>query len=389
MYQLEAIPVAEVESTLLGVLYTADTAREGANALLAALGPVLDDAPSAALALRDRDGLTLHVLAELGAPQSWPTKLAPQLASGAHPGVDPATGTMVVPLRSNGRLIGALLLGDAPHAAALLLDAELTGLLDTTAAVLHALALRTDAELSRRGFAARSVGAVLEGMAHQMANPLTGASAIAQLLVEDLENEGQRAAVQQMRTELTRAFTVLRDLMDFQRDTHARDGILDLNALAERLVRFRGYAIRELGIALTLETTPQFMPVRADASALEDAMLIALRHAEIQSHGTVNRSIILRVVERSNAEVALEITDSGPGDIPDLTPAYFDLQLLRVEHSTRESFNDAPDLGLVGSIVRGCGGRLEVTASKADGTTLALVLPRANTTPTSQSRVPA
>jgi two-component system NtrC family sensor kinase len=264
----------------------------------------------------------------------------------------------------------------------------LAELLETAAAVLHALVSRNDAELRRRGMALRSVGAIIEGMAHQIANPLTGASAIAQLLVDDLSDEGQRAAVRQIRQELARAFTVLHDILDFQRDTHAQDGILDLNGIAERIVRFRGYAIREQGIALELETVPNFMPVRVDGPGLEHALLIALRFAELQSHGTVNRCIDVRVLERGPAEVAVEITDSGTGTVPDITRAYFDLPF-RAEHPALEAA-DVPDLGLVDSILRGCGGRLDVRGSKADGTTLALILPREQTsTPTARDRVPA
>src|SRR6185503_16207545 len=85
----------EIESGLLGVLLTAESSRGGAIALLDGLRPLLEDAP-AALAVRDRDGLTLHVLAETGTPRQWPRTLAPQLALGGQPGVDPATSALVV-----------------------------------------------------------------------------------------------------------------------------------------------------------------------------------------------------------------------------------------------------------------------------------------------------
>jgi sensor histidine kinase regulating citrate/malate metabolism len=92
----------------------------------------------------------------------------------------------------------------------------------------------------------------------------------------------------------------------------------------------------------------------------------------------VNRSIGVRVVEKPSGEVAIEITDSGPGTIPELKADYFDLPLLRTEHPLRSNA-DKPDLGLVASILRSCGGRLEVRGSKTDGTTLVLLLPRAAT----------
>lgn len=388
---------ADIELSLLGVLLSADTVREGATALLAALAPALDDA-AAALAVRDRDGLTLHVLAETGAPRTWPTRLEPQFAVGGQPGVDPTTGTMVVPLRANGRVVGALLMGDTTQASSLLRAGDLRTSLDTTAAVLFVLASRSDAELRRRARALRSMDSIIDGMAHQIANPLTGASAIAQLLVEDLPDEGHRAAVRQIRHELGRAFSVLSDILDFHRDTRAHDGILDLNAVVERIIRFRGYAIREMGIALNVEMGPSFMPVRADARGLEHALLIALRHAELRSHGTVNRSIAVRVREREGNELAVEIQDSSVGDVPELTASYFDLPLMLSDDPAREALADKPDLGLADSILRGCGGRLHVTGAKSDGTTVTLVIPRANVTPSStpaaslsssKSRMPA
>jgi signal transduction histidine kinase len=371
---------AQIEASLLGVLLEADTAREGATALLAALAPAIEglhDANSAALAVRDRDGISLHVLAELGAPRSWPTTLDPRFSVGAQSGVDSSTGAVVIPLRANGRVVGALLVVDALQASAMQRDPGTATLLHALAAVLDALVTRTDAVARRRASALRSVEAVIEGMAHQITNPLTGVSAIAQLLTEEVQDEGQRAAVKQMRVELERAFAVLRDLLEFQRQTGAHAGILDLNTIVDGITRFRGYAIREQGISLTTELLERAAPIRSDASNVEHALLLALRYAELQSRGSVNRSVIVRVVEREGSEFAVEITDSGPGSVPELTSSYFDLRF-REENATRTAV-DEPDLGLASSILRGVGGRMEVRGSKTDGTTLCPVLPRSIT----------
>jgi signal transduction histidine kinase len=380
---LAHIDAATIECALLSVLLEAETAREGAAALLDALAPVFDDCHVAseaavALAVREREGLALHVLVERGAPHKWPAALEPRFAVSGQTGIDPATEAMVVPLRANGRVVGALMFGSAAQAGSIARDGAVAPLLETTAAVLDALIARTQAILSRRAIAVRSVETVLEGMAHQMANPLTGASAVAQLLATDLQDEGQRAAVKQISHELGRAFTVLQDMLTFHGDTGAHAGVLDLNAIAERVTRFRGYAIREQGITMRVETLTDTAPVRADARALEHALLIALRFAEMQSRGSVNRSIEVRVVESSRTEVAIEITDSGPGNVPELTTGYFDLPFNEAL-TARGIVAGTPDLGLLETILRGAGGRLGVRASKADGTTLSLFLPVAVT----------
>lgn len=375
--------IPELESAILGVLLTADSARAGAAAILDVLRAATEDA-SVAIAARGRDGTSLHVLAEVGAPERWPERMMPRVAMGGENAVDPATSTMVVPLSANGKVCGALLFGDAAIASELLHGETFTTLVDTAAQVLHALLVATDAEVKRRASSVRAIDRIIDGMAHQIANPLTGAGAMAQLLELEVENDEHRAAVAQIRQELARAFAVVSDLLDFQRDTRAHDGLLDLNAVAERVVRFRGYSIREQGITLQLDTAATYLPVRADARGLEHALLLALRFAELQSQGTVNRSILVRVAEHGDREVAVDIVDSGPGVTPDLTPRYFDLAF-GVEDRQREA-DDQADLGLVDGILRACGGSLEVSSSKTDGTMLSLVLPRAQVPPVTNAR---
>ena len=374
---------AETDNALLSVLLTAESVRDGAASLLQVLAPLFDDTPCA-IAARDRDGLTLHTLAEHGAPQKWPERLEPQFALGGNPGVDPGTGAMIAPLRSSGRVIGAVLFGDPAAVANQLRAGGVQSALATAAEVLRVLLARNEHVIQGRTESLRSISAIVESMAHQMSNPLTGASAITQLLAEELQDEGQRAALGQVRHEMGRAFTVLNDILDFQRDTRAHDGLLDLNAVAERVVRFRGYAIRELGIALDLETADAFLPVRADARSLEHALLLSMRFAEQRSHGTVNRRIAVRVSAQASGELAIDITDSSAGDVPAIVVGFYDQPLHPA--NLRADSADSPDLGLVDSLLRGCGGRLEIRGSKADGTTLSLILPRAYTPSNSPSR---
>lgn len=370
--QLAPATPVELEASVLSVLLSPESARAGAARILETLKPLTDDA-SCALAARDRDGATLHVLAESGEPREWPTTLGPRVVVNGEPAIDPATHTMVVPLQARGRVCAALLFGDAALAADLLRGETLPALLTPIAEVVFALLDSTDAEVRRRARSLRSVERVIEGMAHQIANPLTGASALAQLLADEISDPDQRASVAQIRHELARAFTVISDLLDFHRDTGAHDGLLDLNDLVERAVRFRGYSIREQGIALALTLLPQYTPVRVDVRGIEHALLQALRFAEQQSNGTVVRNIDVRVVERGAREVAVEITDSGPGQAPQLAPRYFDLAF----NAASSADDDSPDLGLIDGILRACGGSLQVASSKTTGTTLMLVLPRA------------
>jgi len=298
------------------------------------------------------------------------------LAFRGEPGVDRATGFMVVPLRAEGRFLGAVLLDPAQLAMPLVQDESFRSTVDTAAGVLHALLERMESELRHRMATRYSIDSVVDGMAHQMANPLTGASAIAEILIEELKGSAHAESVRGISAELGRAFTVLSDLLDFHRDTHAQDGFLDLLAMVERVLRFRGYAIREAGIELRLVPPDQALTVHADPR-FEHALLLGLQWAELRSRGRVNRRIDVRIVADGDAEAAVQITDSSPGDIPEITAGYFDMPLLTGNLSMANADLESPDLGLVDRMLRACDGRLAVSGSKTDGTTIALVIPTA------------
>jgi signal transduction histidine kinase len=370
---------ADIETAILGVAISAETARGGAAELLAQFAPLLDDT-GAAIAVRDRDGISLQVLAESGEPARWPERLPAEFALGAS-GVDQRSGVWLAPLRAHGRVLGALLIADAARGAELGRNPMFVAALHTAALVLKDMIERMDAQLQRQAEWVRSVDAIAEGLTHQIANPLTGASAVLQLLAEEIPDASQRSAIQRAQTEIGRALAVVEDMHAIQRDTGAQDGILDLGSFVERMVRFRLYHIREAGITLALDVEPGFLGVRTDARGLEHALLAALRFAELRSGKSVNRSILVRVAQRSSIGYEVKITDSGPGDVPEIEPLYFDMTLRPPEHLPRENREPVPDLGLVRSILRGCGGYLEVRGSKTDGTTLTLVLPRASASP--------
>lgn len=360
-----------LDASLLDALLAATSVRAGAAAVLDALAPEFGDL-TMALGARDRDSLVLHVLAERGDPRTWPTMLEPQFAVGSGPGVDRQTGALIVPLRAEGRVVGALLLDDPQRGHVLLKLPAAASALDSAAAVLHALLMRLDTELQHRLAAGRSVAAVADSMVHQIANPLTGASAMAQLLLDELESEGHRAQVRGVHDEVARALTVLGDMLEFHRDSGVLDGVLDLNMLVGRVLRFRGYPIREAGITLTYTPLETPAPVRAD-ERLEHALLLAVRWAELRSTAAMNRTMDVRLRDEG-AEAVVEVTDSGPGDVPAITPLYFDLPFAG---RPATAVRDIPDLGLVDRLLRVGGGRLECRGSKFEGTTLVLRIPRA------------
>lgn len=366
-------PVVELETAILRVLLAAPSARAGAANLLEVWEPFLDGA-GAAIAVRDHDRIALIVLAKSGESTRWPAVMEPEFAWGGQPGVDSATGCLVSPLRAKGRVIGAFLLEESDRARALLRDPNYPALADATAAVLASLLARTDAAVRRQGRALCAEDQVVEGMAFQLTNPLANASTLARMLAEEIADEEQKATLAQVAAEISRAFGVIQDMLDLPHHAETRDEILDLGAFVERLVRTRAYAIRELGLTLEVESPLECLPVRIAPATLAHALLVALRFAELRARGTAARALRVRVAAHGDSDVVVAVSGAGEDELPVIAPGYFDLPF---DEGLRSDGRDAPDLGLINSMLRGCGGQLQARSDATTGATLYLLLPLA------------
>ena len=264
---------------------------------------------------------------------------------------------------------------------------------DVSGAVIGALAIVEDIT-ERRALEKRlqraqhmeAVGQLAAGIAHEINNPMAYVRSNLSVLGEELAALGkaalaadrppQRSAAElvarldALRTSslesVQRTVSIVRDLREFSRASHADREPVDVNLLLEHAARLASSRRDGLGeIALELSDVPH---VAIDSDQLRQVLLHLLTHAQ-QAAGP--RGHVRAATTRAEAHVMISIHDDGPPVRPEERDKLFEpFSPSRGEHAE-------PTLGLYVSnqIVREHEGRIEVLSNPTHGTTFVVRLP--------------
>ena len=218
----------------------------------------------------------------------------------------------------------------------------------------------------------QALGELTGGIAHDFNNLITVIRGSAELLQnEDLPVERRRLYARAIAETADRAATLTSRLLAFGRRQALKPEVIvpgvRLDAFCEVLSRTLGSRIE-----VVLETEPDLWPIEADATELETALLNAAFNARDAMPDGGRLTISARnIPEEGN--VRISVTDTGQGIPPDLLPRVFE------PFFTTKPVGKGTGLGLsqIHGFAAQTGGRAEIQSSPA-GTTLSLVLPRAN-----------
>jgi signal transduction histidine kinase len=288
--------------------------------------------------------------------------MVPLVAHGGTIGDLGATTTLGTPLTG----AGLETLRTLATPVALALDALLLG---TAARVQRDEQRRTDEQL-RQTEKMAALGELVAGVAHEINNPLTGISAFAEMLLDDRLTDEQRESARLIKREADRAVNVVRDLLAFSRKTEPTYEPLDLNALLERTLRLRAYALRGAGVEVSLTLADGLPLAHGDGAKLQQVLLNLLLNAEYAMRDSSVRRLDAST-RRSGDRLVLAVADTGCGIAPDVLPRIFE------PFFTTKPAGDGTGLGLSVSygIVQAHGGELRARSVPELGTTFELVLP--------------
>jgi signal transduction histidine kinase len=304
-----------------------------------------------------------------------------------HAPAEPAPGEQAatVSLAARGRVIGDLWVatdaaggGLSAHAA----HERLAALAAPLAAAVHLLLLQDGARRRRRDELApdeelrqaekmAALGELVAGVAHEINNPLTGISAFAELLLDEPLTPEQREGARLIKREADRAVAIVRDLLVFSRDADPAWFPVDVNAVVERVLRMRAYALREAGVAVHVELDPALPRVRGDEARLQQAVLNIVLNAEHALRDVAERRLAVRSARAAGDRVVVTVTDSGPGMAPETLARVFE------PFFTTKPPGEGTGLGLsVGyGIVQALGGEIVARSAPGAGAAFEVVLP--------------
>jgi PAS domain S-box-containing protein len=217
-----------------------------------------------------------------------------------------------------------------------------------------------------------ALGELVAGVAHEVNNPLTGISAFAQILDEEELTNDQRESVRLIKREADRAVSVIRDLLTFARKSGPRTVVINLNELAEQMLRLRAYSLRTAGIAVESSLAPDLHPLHGDDRQLQQVLLNLIVNAEHAMAGAARRVLTIRT-RNERSRVVIEVADTGTGMSPDVQKRIFEPFFTTKPEGTGTGLGLSVSYG----IVQAHRGALTVESAPGAGSTFRITLPAA------------
>jgi signal transduction histidine kinase len=219
----------------------------------------------------------------------------------------------------------------------------------------------------------KAVGTLTAGVAHELNNPINNIMLTAETLreeYEDLPQEERLDMVNDLVAQSERAQKIVRNLLDFARESEIESEAHEVEDLIEDTLRLATNQIKLAKVKVKGDLAPNLPPVYGDRGQLEQVFLNIVLNAldAMPKGGTL--SISCNSTEDREL-VSVEFSDTGVG-IPEQ----------RISDVFNPFFTTKPDakgtgLGLSVSlgIIRQHGGDIKVKSEVGEGTTFSVLLP--------------
>ena len=158
-----------------------------------------------------------------------------------------------------------------------------------------------------------SLGLMVEGIAHEINNPLTGAIGFAQMLaIEDIP-ESIREGIKMISDNAQRVADIMKNLTTFARQQKLERTYVNVNDIVRDTLNMRANPLEVSNIMVTTQLDPALPSTMADATLLQQAFLNLVINAETEmklAHG--KGSLLIKTALISNT-IQVSFTDNGPG----------------------------------------------------------------------------
>jgi len=209
-------------------------------------------------------------------------------------------------------------------------------------------------------------------VAHEIRNPLTGISATAEVLMDDMADDDlRRESVSTILDEIHRLDKTVRNLLDFARDHKPFLTRVDLRGVVERVVSNVRHEAAERGVQISGSCSDDLPPAVADPELLGQALMnITLNGIQAMSGGGELR-VSLRCA-RGGGSISVCIDDNGCGIDPQHLERIFD------PFFTTKASGAGLGLAVSKKIIEAQHGSIRVRSRKGAGTTFVVELPAAH-----------
>jgi PAS domain S-box-containing protein len=214
-----------------------------------------------------------------------------------------------------------------------------------------------------------AVGELAAGVAHELNNPLTSILGFAELSLTNPEvGNLLRHDLEIIAREAGRARDIVRNLLDFARQTKPQRLPTDVNHVLHQTLNLIRQHVEKSGVVITEDYAPDVGPLTMDSGQIKQVFLNLITNAAqaMPKGGTLSLHTF-----RLGDEAAISVSDTGQGIPPEIQDRIFE------PFFTTKPVGEGTGLGLAVSfgIVQEHGGRISVESRVGQGSTFTVWLP--------------
>lgn len=216
-----------------------------------------------------------------------------------------------------------------------------------------------------------ALGRMAAGIAHEINNPLTGVLMYSHLLLDSLpEGEQNWEDAEVIVKETTRCRELIRDLLDFSRETIPHKEQVNINEIINKTISIIEKQVYFENVEIIKELSEGLSEIMIDINQFEQVLInLALNAVESMSDG--GKLILRTMAGLESTNVIIKVIDTGSGIPEENIDKIFD------PFFTTKEVGKGTGLGLAVTygIIQRHGGQISVESQIGSGTTFTITLP--------------
>lgn len=246
-------------------------------------------------------------------------------------------------------------------------DGALAGQIITFKDLTEVMKIRREMKLKER---LAAIGEVVARVAHEVRNPLFGVTAAAQILAMELQlTPPQKELMNSLLSEARRLNNLVEELLDCSKEMKLNVVIFDLVNTVSETISANEFFVLEKRLTVERRLPHGELTLAADPEKIKQVLLNVVKNAVDAT--PPGGAITVAVAAEGEGEVAVRVTDSGPGIPEDAMEKIFDIFYTTKKHGT------GLGLSISRRIIDAHGGSLTVVNNAGGGATFKLTLPLA------------
>jgi len=214
-----------------------------------------------------------------------------------------------------------------------------------------------------------SLGMMAAGIAHEIGNPLTSISSMAQVIKRKNENHDINEYVTNILKNIERISRIVRELVDFSRPTSYKEAPGDINEIIKSAVGIIKYDRRSKNLTYSLKLEPELPKTVLVSDHLLQVFLNILINSIDASEGSGDEIFVKSFTKNGN--IHIEISDKGIG-----IPSQMQKKIFEPFFTTKE-VGKGTGLGLTVSygFIKKLNGEIKVKSEGGKGSTFSVIIP--------------